>query len=141
MPQITAIIEKGLDKPGEVEADYLCYLFTRIAGVGCSTYSKLLYFSEVEALEGKCLIYDQMVMRSISESQEPAFQSIREQLGSPIRTDGQGKKSYRVYTPAVQERTYSEFIRAAGIVAAREGCHPELIEQRLFLNAPNGRIA
>ena len=100
----------------------------------------MLYFAEVEAKEGLCLIYDQMVMRAISQSAEPELQDLRRCLGASHLSTKDGTPAYRTYPPALQEKTYGPFLRAVGLIAARKGMHPADVEQEIFLEAPKGRI-
>ena len=139
--EIVAILSIGRERSGSIDAAELCYRFNRISGIGISTYSKMLYFAEVEAKEGLCLIYDQMVMRAISVSPEPELAPLQARLGSNYLSSKGSAPSYRTYPPALQEATYGLFLEAAGRMATRKGMHPADVEQELFLDAPRGRIA
>ena len=139
--EIVAILRTGHERSGDIDAAELCYRFSRISGIGISTYSKMLYFAEVEAKEGLCLIYDQMVMRAISVSPEPELAPLQARLGSSYLSSKGSAPSYRTYPPALQEATYGLFLDAAGRMATRKGMHPADVEQELFLEAPKGSIA
>lgn len=139
--QIVGILTIGQDRTGNIDAAELCYRFNRISGIGISTYSKMLYFAEVEATEGSCLIYDQMIMRAISVSTEPELVPLQARLGSGYLSSKGATPAYRTYPPMLQEATYGLFLDAAGKMARRKGMHPADVEQELFLHAPRGRIA
>ena len=138
---IIAILEVGRSRSGSIDAAELCYRFNRITGIGISTYSKMLYLAEVEAQEGVCLIYDQMVMRAISVSTESEMADLQARLGPNYLSSKGGAPAYRTYPPALQEATYGHFLKAVGLMAERKGMHPADVEQELFLDAPRGRIA
>jgi hypothetical protein len=94
----------------------------------------MLYFAGIKAVEGQCLIYDQMVMRSISQNNDREWAEIRQTLGSCRREDGR----FRQYSPALQIQTYGAFLSAV-----RQQVNPDRtadsIELALFNAAPRGR--
>ena len=139
--EIIEILMIGRERSGSIDATELCYRFSRVSGIGISTYSKMLYFAEVETKEGLCLIYDQMIMRAISVSMEPELEPLQVRLGSNYLSSKGGAPAYRTYPPLLQEATYGLFLDAAGRMARRKGMHPADVEQELFLDAPRGRIA
>ena len=138
---IVSIVEDAQERKSEITADELCYRLSRIAGIGVSTYSKILYLAEIAVKEGICLIYDQMVMRAISRSRDPELIALSEKLGSCFRKDKDGKDRYWNYPGAIQEATYGQFLTAVGRIALRDGLHPADVEQALFFEAPSGRLA
>lgn len=109
-------------------------MFRGFKNIGPSTYTKILYFFEIRAQEGKCLIYDQMVMRSIAESTDSLWSSVQAELG-PCRSQG-GR--FKVFSPATQEKTYGKYIEIANSIATASKT-VDAIELELFLNAPRGR--
>lgn len=119
-------------KPNPAEA--VCAGFDGFRGLGPSTYTKMLYFAGIEALEGSCLIYDQMVMRAIAESGELQWAAIRTTLGSCRDPNGR----FKSYPRALQVRTYGDFLRVAQELSSTERS-AEAIELELFVNAPRGR--
>lgn len=141
VPEIAFILEEAKTRKGNITADEICYRLSRIAGMGISTYTKMLYLSDTVVEEGVCLIYDQMVMRAISRSQDPELLAIGRRLGPCIRKQKDGKDGYYTYPAAIQEATYGPFLRAVGSIALRDGQHPADVEQALFLEAPSGRLA
>lgn len=108
-------------------------MFKELKGLGPSTYTKILYFFGIRAREGKCLIYDQMVMRSIAESSEPMWSNLRETIG-PFRLPA-GK--FKLFSRAVQEKTYGNYISIAHQIANGKKT-ADAVEFDLFLNAPRG---
>jgi hypothetical protein len=141
VPEITSILEDAKTRKGDITADEICCRQSRIAGMGISTYTKMLYLSDTIVKEGVCLIYDQMVMRAISRSQDPELLEIGRSLGPCIRKQKDGKDGYHTYPAAIQKATYGPFLRAVGSMALRDGRHPADVEQALFLEAPKGRLA
>lgn len=83
--EISKIILDAQALLDKMDAEKICLRFSSIRGIGVSTFSKMLYLSETTVREGICLIYDQMVMRAISRSQDRALISIGAKLGSCIR--------------------------------------------------------
>lgn len=114
----------------------LCDIFDQFQGLGPSTFTKLLYFGSVVAAEGPCLVYDQMVMRSIAISSEGCWNSLRRELGSPRLGNGR----FRTFPKKKQIETYGSYLRTARELAGRDG-DPAAIELDLFLRAPKGKSA
>lgn len=141
VPEITSILEDAKTRKGDITADEICCRLSRIAGMGISTYTKMLYLSDTIVKEGVCLIYDQMVMRAISRSQDPELLAIGRSLGPCTRKQKDGKDGYHTYPAAIQKATYGPFLRAVGSMALRDGRHPADVEHALFLEAPKGRLA
>lgn len=139
LDDIVAVLRDAKARKGSISTYEVCRRMGQVAGMGVSTYTKMLYLAEIETSDGICLIYDQMIMRAISVSDEPELASIRKKLGDCI-VERNGKRSYRTYTQNVQEDTYGAFIRAARRIAQRDGQHPADVEQRIFFEAPNGRL-
>lgn len=117
-----------------LSAEAICSEFDGFQGLGPSTYTKMLYFADIAAIEGGCLIYDQMVMRAISESGEPQWAAIKTRLGSCRNPSGK----FRTYPRALQVETYGGFLQATHSFATSER-NAEAIELELFMTAPRGR--
>lgn len=112
----------------------ICSEFDGFQGLGPSTYTKMLYFADVAAIEGGCLIYDQMVMRAIAQIGEPQWADIKTRLGSCRHPNGK----FRTYPQALQVETYGVFLGVAHSLATREK-NAEAIELELFTSAPRGK--
>lgn len=117
-----------------LSAEAICSEFDGFQGLGPSTYTKMLYFADIAAIEGSCLIYDQMVMRSIAESGEPHWAAIKTRLGSCRHPNGK----FKTYPRALQVETYGGFLSVTHSLATRER-NAEAIELELFMSAPRGR--
>ncbi|AOL94011.1 8-oxoguanine DNA glycosylase OGG fold protein [Porphyrobacter sp. LM 6] len=129
-----AITLTGLRRREPMAARDICSQFQGFPGLGPSTYTKMLYFAGIEAVEGPCLIYDQMVMRAIAESDEPSWADIKAELGSCRYPNGR----FKMYARGTQEGTYGGYLRAAhGLATAARSA--ESIELELFMQAPRGR--
>lgn|GEM_PF-2032929 len=115
-------------------ADAVCSEFNGFQGLGPSTYTKMLYFADIVAVEGKCLIYDQMVMRSIAESSELQWAALKTKLGSCRHPNGK----FRVYPGTLQIGTYGDFLKLTHSLSTDEKS-AEAIELELFMNAPRGK--
>lgn len=112
----------------------VCAEFADFNGLGPSTYTKMIYFAEIVAVEGSCLIYDQMVMRAITEADEPQWSVIKTKLGSCRDLNGK----FKLYPPKLQVETYSNYLLAIHSLATGEK-NAEAIELDLFKRAPRGR--
>jgi hypothetical protein len=112
----------------------VCCSFSAFPGLGPSTFTKIAYFAEIETDKGACLIYDQMVMRAISESEIDHLRELRKVLGSCRKQIG-----YKNYSHTVQCRTYGDYLFAVGEISKATGKRPELIELELFDAAPRSR--
>jgi hypothetical protein len=113
----------------------ICASFEKFGDLGPSTYTKIAYFAGIQTTEGICLIYDQMVMRSVADSPVPLWQVLRERLGSPRKANGR----FRTFCRGVHVHTYGEYLRVAGNLARARGSTPARIELELFLSAPRDR--
>lgn len=117
-----------------LSAEAICSEFDGFQGLGPSTYTKMLYFADIAAIEGSCLIYDQMVMRAIAESGEPHWAAIHKRLGSCRYPNGK----FKTYPRALQVETYGSFLSVTHSLATRER-NAEAIELDLFMSAPRGK--
>lgn len=117
-----------------IAAQDICSQFQGFPGLGPSTYTKILYFAGIEAIEGPCLIYDQMVMRAIAESDEHYWADIKAVLGPCRYSSGR----FKMYARGTQESTYGGYLRAAHGLATT-AMSAESIELGLFMQAPRGR--
>jgi hypothetical protein len=94
----------------------------------------MLYFADIVAVEGKCLIYDQMVMRSIAESSDLQWATLKTKLGSCRHPNGK----FRVYPGTLQIGTYGYFLKLTHSLSTDEKS-AEAIELELFMSAPRGK--
>ena len=117
-----------------LSAEAICSEFDGFQGLGPSTYTKMLYFADIAAIEGSCLIYDQMVMRSIAESGEPHWATIKADLGTCYYPSGK----FRSYPRPLQVGTYGDYLRVAHNLSTAERS-AEAIELEMFMNAPRGK--
>lgn len=124
----------------KLTAGRLCEMFSALAdadgrpiGMGPSTFTKLLYFADITAEEGSCLIYDQRVMKAISGGSLPLPDDIwgdtRLLLGAPARHVPQNRHC----------ASYGSFLKAAEDHGRRTGKTPDDIELCLFEKAPGPR--
>jgi hypothetical protein len=123
-------------------AGRICEVFSSFAdpggeriGMGPSTFTKLLYFAGVVAEEGRCLIYDQRVMRSIVgnalQLPDEIWRETRQLLGPPVRL-----------IPRVRHcASYGPFLSAATEHARRHGMTSDAVELWLFQNGPGRQPA
>ncbi len=134
LPQIAAAVVE-LKKTSGLTADRACKTIKCVSGMGPSTYTKILHFAGVHCCEGACLIYDQMVMRSISQSTDPLWAGVASALG--VRHPG----SRAPFPLEKHISTYGAYLAAAQAVAAAQGVTPEQVELDMFNLAPRGRLA
>ncbi len=133
LPEISAIIAELRAEP-PLAAATICSRFEQFSGLGPSTFTKFLYFSGIQAEEGRCLIYDQMVMRAIVVSDLSSWREIGSRLGSVHRPSG----GYRMFTQKQQISSYGAYLRIAEQVAGSPML-ADLVELQLFNCAPKGR--
>lgn len=132
LPQIAAAVVTLKNISG-VTAAQACTAINCVSGMGPSTYTKLLHFAGIRCIEGVCLIYDQMVMRSISQSIDPLWAGVKSALG--VREVG----SRAPFPLQKHVSTYGAYLAAAGAVAVAQGVTPEQVELDMFNLAPRGR--
>lgn len=134
LPEIAAAVVT-LKNASDLTAAKACTDIKCVSSMGPSTYTKILHFAGIRCLEGVCLIYDQMVMRSISQSTDPIWAGVASALG--MRT-----VDSRVQFPlSKQISTYGAYLATAGAVAAAQRVSPEQVELDMFNLAPRGRSA
>lgn len=134
LSDIASSIERLQSKPRLASAT-ICARFEPFERLGPSTFTKLLYFAGIEAEEGRCLIYDQMVMRSIALSARLEWLPISAQLGGVYNAAGR----YRVFSQTQQLETYGAYLRTAAQIAGTSDL-ADSVERALFAGAPRGRI-
>jgi len=93
--------------------------FKNVAGLGLSTYSKLLYFFKIKFNDNFCLILDRRLIDVFANKTYSDFQEI-----SKIRYDNAEKK-------------YLDFLYLIKQLASKIGTEGENIEQFLFISGNN----
>ena len=93
--------------------------FKNVAGLGLSTYSKLLYFFKIKFNDNFCIILDQRLIDVFASKTYSDFQEI-----SKIRYDNAEKK-------------YLDFLNLIKQLASKIGTEGENIEQFLFIFGNN----
>lgn len=121
-------------------AEIICNHFKGFKGLGVSTFTKLLYFAEISAVEGYCLIYDQMIMRYISVANEEEWRSLKESIGSCRNKNDK----FKYFSRAKQLNTYSRYLSIVNSMANKTNKtnkinNSEMIELEMFEKAPRGR--
>lgn len=133
LSEIAAIVHELRSQP-PIPADQICALFAPFDGLGPSTFTKLLYFAGVKAEEGRCLIYDQMVMRSIAVAERGAWAELGMHFGNPLKPQG----GYRMFAQKRQIESYGAYLQIAEQVAGSSAA-ADVVELELFVGAPKGR--
>lgn len=103
--------------------DQLTQIFKNIAGLGHSTYSKLLYFLQLSFNENPCLILDQRLIDIFASKTYSEFKL--------LNTISYGTKA---------EKMYLEFLRLTNEVSKSLGTEGENIEQFLFIFGNNLKV-
>jgi hypothetical protein len=111
----------------------ICRRLGGVRTVGPSTYTKIAYFGGLRAREGRCLIYDQMVLRAIASSQEPVLAPLKQVL---LARNGAPRK---VVPLGLQQKTYGAYLKVATRLAKRTGRSPDEVELDLYMRAPRRR--
>ena len=101
--------------------------FSQFKNLGPSTLTKCLYFAEIRVKEGPCLIYDKMVIRSITHR-------------SSIENDNFSKLRdiFSANTKGInfQKETYAAYLKTINDIANCLRIKHEEIEFDLYSNAP-----
>ncbi len=108
-------------KPNPTDTDFqeLILIFKNVAGLGLSTYSKLLYFFKLSFNDRPCLILDQRLIDVFASERYSNFQELNN-----IRYDNAEKK-------------YLDFLRLANQIAIDMNTESENVELFLFMFGNN----
>ncbi|WP_406852569.1 hypothetical protein WEU32_01065 [Brevundimonas sp. BH3] len=93
-----------------------------VKGIGTATTTKIAYFAGLSSTEGRCLIYDSMVRRTIARGAGDEFSDLSIILN----------KSLRDLSPQQQEHTYGIYLKAIHVASRNRGVSPETIELEMF---------
>lgn len=107
-----------------------------VPGISTSTTTKLAYFAGITSLDGPCIIYDTIVIRSLMNGPYAAFMDLSSVLPGKSRGDPMDAAKFR------QHKTYGVYLARMNDVARsfRAGIHPDQLELFLFSKPNRGKL-